>query len=143
MLRAYVAQQRQLLHMAQKITLPQTDCRQVSPRCPFSSGSSVPSGSSVSPCSPLACNSRSSFSTNCVWVAAAVGCDWQSERRQRYSGRRDRQPGGECRRHGQFCSRREDNTKRVGRRDRQPGSECRRDGQLCSRLRLAPSRRQQ
>ena len=31
MLRAYVAQQRQLLHMARKNTLPQTDCRQISP----------------------------------------------------------------------------------------------------------------
>ena len=48
MLRAHVAQQRQLLHMAWKITLPQTDYRQVSPRCPFLSGNSVPLGSSVS-----------------------------------------------------------------------------------------------
>jgi len=32
--------------MAWKITLPQTDCREGSPRCPFSSGSSVSSGSS-------------------------------------------------------------------------------------------------
>jgi len=28
--------------------------------------------------------------------SSEVGCDWHSERRQRYSGRRDGQPGGEC-----------------------------------------------
>ena len=34
--------------MAWKITLPQTDCRQVSPfESPFSSGNSVPSGSTI------------------------------------------------------------------------------------------------
>ena len=81
MLRTYVAQQRQLLHMARKITLPQTDCREGSPRCPFSSGSSVSSGSavssgsSVSPCAPLACDSRSSFSLDTsVLTAAAKAC---------------------------------------------------------------------
>ena len=78
MLRTYIAQQRLLLHMARKITLPQTDCRQGSPRCPFSSGcavssgSSVLSGSSVSPCAPLACNSRSSFSLDTSVMTAAA-----------------------------------------------------------------------
>ena len=75
MLRTYVAQQRQLLHMARKITLPQTDCLEGSPRCPFSSGSSVSSGSAVSPCAPLACDSRSSFSLDTsVLTAAAKAC---------------------------------------------------------------------
>jgi len=71
--------------MAREITLPQTDCRQVSPRCPFSSGSSVSlgssisSGSSVSPCAPLACNSCSSSSLDTsVLTAAAKAClVWQ------------------------------------------------------------------
>ena len=78
MLRTYVAQQRQLLHMAWKITLPQTDCMEGSPRCPFSSGSSVSSGSSassgssVSPCAPLACDSRSSFSLDTSFLTAAA-----------------------------------------------------------------------
>jgi len=79
---------------------------------------------------------RSSFLSGNLFsscAASAVGCDWHSERRQRYSGRRDRQTGGECRRHGQFWSRHEDNTNVFGRRDRQPGGECRRDGQFCSR----------
>jgi len=75
MLRTYVAQQRQLLHMARKITLTQTDCREGSPRCPFSSGSSVSSRSSVSPCAPSACDSRSSFSLDTsVLTAAAKAC---------------------------------------------------------------------
>jgi len=78
MLRTYIAQQRLLLHMARKITPPQTDCREGSPRCPLSSGSSVslvsPSrrGSSVSTCAPLACDSRSSFSLDTSVLTAAT-----------------------------------------------------------------------
>jgi len=61
--------------------LPQTNCREGSPRYPFStcssvsSDSSVSSGSSVSPCAPLACNLRSSFSLDIsVLTAAAKVC---------------------------------------------------------------------
>jgi len=61
--------------MARKITLPQTDCMEGSPRCPFSSDSSISSGSSVSPCAPLACNSRTSFSLDTsVLTVAAKAC---------------------------------------------------------------------
>jgi len=81
MLRIYVAQQRQLLRMARKITLPQTDCRQGSKRWLLSSGNSVWSGnsvstgSSISRCTPLACDSRSSFSLDTsVLMAVAKAC---------------------------------------------------------------------
>jgi len=67
--------------MARNITFPQTDCKEGSPRCPFSSGSSVSlgssvsSGSSVSPCAPLACDPHSSFSLHTfVLTAAAKVC---------------------------------------------------------------------
>jgi len=63
-----------------------------------------------------------SLATNAgVMGSSVVGCDCHSERRQRYSDRRSKQPGGECRRDGQLCSRRGDNTNVFGRRDRQPG----------------------
>ena len=72
MRRTYVAQQRQLLYIVQKITLPPTDCGEGSPRCPFSSDSSVLSCSSIVSCAPSACDSGSSFSSDSSVLTAAV-----------------------------------------------------------------------